>query len=201
MDALFQQLRGRLERSPGKPFTFPGLNVKLRESAVLVPLFSREGVPYALLTKRPHTLRTHAGQISFPGGSRDPEDATPLHTALRETHEELGLPPEHVEVLGMLDEVPTLTGFRITPFVGVIPSGFDFKPSAAEVAELLEVPLAFLMDPRKRRTERRRVADREYDLYFYDYGEHVIWGATAHILNNLLQLAGDLPALQRLITP
>ena len=199
MHPFFQELRAKLEQSPGKPFHLPG--VTLRESAVLVPLFLREGAPYALFTKRPTTLRQHAGQISFPGGSRDPEDASPLHTALRETREELGLPETHVEVLGMLDEIPTLTGFRIVPFVGAIPPDFAYVPSEAEVSEVIEVPLSHLMNPGFRRKERRKWNDREYDLYFYDYGEHIIWGATAHILTDLLQLAAELPALKRLITP
>jgi 8-oxo-dGTP pyrophosphatase MutT (NUDIX family) len=199
VDALFEQLRERLERSPGKPFPLPG--IVLRESAVLVPLLLRQGTPHVLFTKRPITLRTHAGQISFPGGTRDPGDETPLHTALRETHEELGVPGHRIGVLGMLDEVPTLTGFRIVPFVGVFEEGTRYVPSPDEIAEVIEVPLWHLLDPSRRRTEKRTALGREFDVYFYDYGAHVIWGATAHILNNLLQHAGDLPAFQRLQTP
>ena len=201
MDALYHQLRERLERSPGKPFPFPLPGIVLRESAVLVPLFVRGGEPHVLVTRRPETLRTHAGQISFPGGSRDPEDDTPLHTALRETHEELGVPPERVRVLGMLDEVPTLTGYRIVPFVGAIPPDARYQPSADEIAEVIEVPLWHLMDPKRRRIEKRTALGREFDVYFYDYGEHVIWGATAHILTNLLQLAGDLLGAQKTQSP
>jgi len=193
---LFQELRRKLEQSPGKPFDFP--SVALRESAVLVPLFLREEKPYVLLTQRPLTLRQHAGQISFPGGARDEEDASPLHTALREMDEELGLPPERVEVLGMLNEIPTPSGYRIIPFVGEIPSDFTFAPSPAEVAALIEVPLAHLMDPSFRRQEVRRWHELDFQVYFYDYGEHTIWGATAHILTDLLKLAAELPAFQRL---
>jgi 8-oxo-dGTP pyrophosphatase MutT (NUDIX family) len=201
VDSLYHQLRERLERSPGKPFPFALPGIVLRESAVLVPLFVRGGEPHVLVTRRPETLRTHAGQISFPGGSRDPEDDTPLHTALRETHEELGMPPDRVRVLGMLDEVPTLTGYRIIPFVGAIPADARYQPSADEIAEVIEVPLWHLMDPKRRRIEKRTALGREFDVYFYDYGEHVIWGATAHILTNLLQLAGDLLGAQKTQSP
>jgi 8-oxo-dGTP pyrophosphatase MutT (NUDIX family) len=164
----------------------------LREAAVLVPLLVREGSPHILFTKRPTTLRHHAGQYSFPGGSRDPEDTTPLHTALRETREELGIDVSGVRVLGALDEVPTLTEFRIQPFVGVIPQGLEYRPSPDEVEFVLEVPLSHLMDPAIRRTERRAVRGLEYDVDFYTYGTHVIWGATGRILRDLLRLASEL---------
>jgi 8-oxo-dGTP pyrophosphatase MutT (NUDIX family) len=154
---------------------------------VLVPLFERNGVPHVLFTRRPAHLRHHANQFSFPGGGRDTEDATPLHTALRETEEELGIERSRVRVLGMLDEVPTTTSFRIQPFVGVIPGDGQYRPSAEEVEFILEVPLAGLLDPAIRRTEKRAVRGTEYDVYFYTYNSHVIWGATARILYNLLE--------------
>jgi 8-oxo-dGTP pyrophosphatase MutT (NUDIX family) len=196
VDELFTQLQERLQERPGRALNLPG--VLLRESAVLVPLFIRHHVPHALFTKRPTTLRSHPGQISFPGGARDPEDLTPVHTALRETHEELGVPPEQVQVLGMLDEIPTVTRYRILPFVGAIPHDVRYVPNVAEIDQVIEVPLPHLLDPARRRTERRPVLGRERDVYFYDYGEHVIWGATAHILTNLLNLAADLPAIRKL---
>jgi len=199
VDALFEQLQARLEQRPGRALNQRG--VSLRESAVLVPMFIRQGAPHILLTKRPETLRSHPGQIAFPGGARDPEDATPLHTALRETHEELGVSPGVVQVLGMLDEIPTTSQFRIVPFVGAIPHDVRYVPNVAEIDLVLEVPLLHLLDPARLRTERRTWMGHEIDTYFYDVGEHVIWGATAHILHNLLQLAGDLPALQRLSSP
>jgi 8-oxo-dGTP pyrophosphatase MutT (NUDIX family) len=191
---LFEQLKRKLEASPARALNLPGLS--LRESAVLAPLFFRDGVPHALFTKRPMTLRNHAGQISFPGGARDPEDPTPLHTALRETKEELGIPIDSVEVLGMLDEIPTITQFRIVPFVGVIPGDFVYVPSAEEIEEIIEVPLTRLMDPSIHRSERRLVLEHEREIYFYDYGPHVIWGATARILKSLLAVIAELPAFQ-----
>ncbi|MBN1207626.1 MAG: CoA pyrophosphatase [Myxococcaceae bacterium] len=184
-------LEGRLSSRPPRPLNLPGL--MLRESSVLVPLFEREGVPHILFTRRPAHLRHHANQFSFPGGGRDPEDSTPLHTALRETEEELGIERTQVRVLGMLDEVPTTTAFRIQPFVGIIPSDGQYRPSAEEVAFILEVPLAGLRDPSLLRTEKRTVRGVEYDVHFYTYGSHVIWGATARILYNLLESISDLP--------
>lgn len=190
MDELFERLRAQLKARPARPLNLPGLS--LRESAVLVPLFVRSGRAHALFTKRPTTLRTHAGQISFPGGARDPEDVTPLHTALRETREEIGVPPERVEVLGMLDEIPTITQFRIVPFVGVIPGDFPYVPSAEEIEEIIEVPLEALLDPSIHRVESWGPSEHEREIYFYDYGPHVIWGATARILKGLLTILAEL---------
>ena len=190
MNPLFDALENHLASRAPRALHLPG--PVLREAAVLVPLLVREGSPHILFTKRPTTLRHHAGQYSFPGGSRDPEDTTPLHTALRETREELGIDVSGVRVLGALDEVPTLTEFRIQPFVGVIPQGLEYRPSPDEVEFVLEVPLSHLMDPAIRRTERRAVRGMEYDVDFYTYGTHVIWGATGRILRDLLRLASEL---------
>jgi len=190
VDELFQRLKARLHGQPGKALSLPG--AQLRESAVLAPLFLRGGEPWLLFTKRPATLRRHAGQISFPGGTRDDQDLTPLHTALRETSEELGIPPEQVEVLGMLDEIPTITSFRIVPFVGAIPEGLPLRPNPEEIAELIEVPVRALMVPTLPRVERWNVMEKEREVYFYDYGAHVIWGATARILKDLLAVLREL---------
>jgi 8-oxo-dGTP pyrophosphatase MutT (NUDIX family) len=196
VEALFAQLRDRLEASPARTFDLPG--VSLRESAVLVPLLVRDGEPRLVFTKRLATLRQHAGQVSFPGGARDPEDVTSLHTALREMREELGVPPARVEVLGRLDELPTVTEFRVHPFVGGIPADTRYTPNPDEVEEVFEAPLAHFLGREHLRTEKRTVRAEERDIYFYDYGRHVIWGATARIVRNLLDVAADLPALQSL---
>jgi 8-oxo-dGTP pyrophosphatase MutT (NUDIX family) len=198
MDPLYAQLKERLHARPGRALNLPG--VTLRESAVLVPFFTRQGVPHLLFTQRPMTLRQHAGQISFPGGARDDEDETPLHTALRETHEELGLPPVGIEILGSLDELPTITQFRIQPYVGVLPEGFSLKPNPDEIETIIEVPLPALLEPGRHRVEQHQVLGAIREIYFYDYGPHVIWGATARIVRNLFALAEDLPALARLRT-
>jgi 8-oxo-dGTP pyrophosphatase MutT (NUDIX family) len=192
VDSFFDMLEARLASHSPRPLNLPGL--VLRESAVLAPLFEREGVPHILFTRRPAHLRHHANQFSFPGGGREPEDPTPLHTALRETEEELGIERSRVRVLGMLDEVATPTSFRIQPFVGVIPSDGQYRPSAEEVEFILEVPLAGLLEPSIRRTEKRTVRGVEYDVYFYTYNSHVIWGATARILYDLLEHIAQLPS-------
>jgi 8-oxo-dGTP pyrophosphatase MutT (NUDIX family) len=192
VEPLFEELKERLQKTPPKPLSFPGL--VLKEASVLIPLFSRAGVLHVLLTKRTDSLRNHAGQISFPGGSRDESDATPLHAALREMHEELGIPPGRVEVLGLLDEILTITQFRVVPFVGVIPPDFRYVANSAEIAEIIEVPIAHLLKPEIQRTQIDQVLGREREIYFYDYGRHVIWGATARILRNLLQIVSQLPA-------
>lgn len=193
---LFEQLRERLRTQPGRALNLPGL--ALRESAVLVPLFERGGEPWALFTRRPATLRAHAGQISFPGGARDPSDPTPLHAALREADEELGIPPGAVEVLGMLDEAPTVTQFRIQPFVGVIPGDLQYRPNPAEIDVVIEVPLAELLRPEVPRTETWRRGGEAHLVYFFDYGPHTIWGATARILVDLFERARGLPAFEAL---
>jgi len=200
MEPLYAGLHERLQQRPGKllppDFTLPG--IPLRPASVLVPLFTKDGAPHLLFTKRPLTLRRHAGQISFPGGTREAGDPSPLTTALRETEEELGLRPEQVELLGELNELPTPTGFRIHPFVGLLRTPFTLRPSPVEIDEVIEVPLRALMDASKQRMETRQVLGAKRDIYFYDYGPHVIWGATAHIVRNLFAVVGDLPAIEKL---
>jgi 8-oxo-dGTP pyrophosphatase MutT (NUDIX family) len=199
VEPLFDQLVARLREHPGQPLDLPG--VELREAAVLVPLTLRSLVPVVLFTRRQETLRHHAGQISFPGGVRDASDVTPLHTALRELEEELGVHSEDVDVLGMLDEIPPITEFRVVPFVGRLPEGTAFAVSAGEIAELIEVPVAALQEPARQRIERRLVRGAERDIYFFEYAGHTIWGATARIVRNLLDRTEDLPAWKELVSP
>ena len=195
MDPRFSELAARLQRHPGRSLNLPGL--ELRDSAVLVPFVVRGEVPHLLFTLRPTPLRRHAGQVSFPGGVRDAADATLLHTALRELREELGVPAGSVEVLGMLDEIPTTSEFRVVPYVGVLDPAVPLRPDAGEIAELLEIPLARLQSPGVRRMEKRLFRGAERDVYFYDVGPHTIWGATARILKNLLEVLGELPAWEK----
>ncbi len=154
---------------------------------MLVPLFvaPEGGDPHAVFTRRRTDLRRHAGEISFPGGRRDPGDANLSDTALREAEEEIGLPRAQVSLLGELPAVSTfVTNYVIHPFVGLIPAGFRWSASPAEVDAVLELPLAALRTGRTRtRMERRGIAF-ETDAYVVD--DHLIWGATARILENLL---------------
>ncbi|QEL65557.1 hypothetical protein OTERR_20810 [Oryzomicrobium terrae] len=154
----------------------------LRAAAVLFPIVRHEGTPSVLLTQRTSHLSAHPGQISFPGGQVEPEDPSPLATALRETEEEIGLPRSAVEVLGYLPEYFTTTGFRITPVVGLLTPPFALAPDAREVAEVFEVPLAFLLDPANRQRHAREWQGRLRHYYALPYGERYIWGATAGMI-------------------
>lgn len=199
VESLFAQLGARLRERPGQPLDLPG--VELREAAVVVPLAAREEGPVLVFTRRPESLPRHAGQISFPGGVRDPADTTPLHAALRELSEEVGVTPERVEVLGMLDEIPTITEFRVAPFVGVLAPGTVLAPDPEEIAEVIEVPVSALLEPTRQRVERWLVRGTERDVYFFEHSGHTIWGATARIVRNLLDVTADLPAWKALLRP
>lgn len=163
---------------------------ELRPAAVLLPLVVHPDGYRLLLTRRSSRLRRQPGDIAFPGGVIDPRDATPLAAALRESHEEVGLAPDDVTLLGQLDERDTVTGFRITPFVGAVKGPYPFKPNH-EVAELMEVPLEALRSPSALRVEKRRFPDgRTRDVFHYAWGKHDIWGITGRLVNELLELAG-----------
>jgi 8-oxo-dGTP pyrophosphatase MutT (NUDIX family) len=163
------------------------------QAAVLVPLHMKRGVLHAVFTRRHHELPRHAGEISFPGGRRDAEDADLMATALRETHEEVGLPAESVELIGALEPIPTIvTGYAIHPFVGIVPSNFRWKPSDREVAEVIDLPLPAVAAGYQRRRLVRRGAAIRTDTYVVD--QHMIWGATARIVSDLLDRTGPLAA-------
>jgi 8-oxo-dGTP pyrophosphatase MutT (NUDIX family) len=159
----------------------------LKEAAVLVPIMARPHGYTVLLTRRADTLRQHKGQISFPGGRRDEADDSITAAALREAHEEIGLPPQHVELLGWLDDYPTMTGYRITPVVGLIEQAFSPASDPGEVAEIFELPLSMIAG--EDRFERKIFSRDGVNLPFYElnYGTHRIWGATAGILWDLRQ--------------
>ncbi len=160
-----------------------------RRAAVLVPLFESRGVPHLLLTRRTDKVEYHKGQISFPGGRHDAGDADLLATALRETHEEIGLAPSLVEVWGRLDEIETfVTGFAITPFVGLIPPPANPKPNPDEIAEILTVPLAAFLDPANLRVEHVVREGISLELVYYENLSHLVWGATARIIRGLVEL-------------
>lgn len=178
-DEFFSALREHLQKVPSKSIEAPGL--ELKQAAVLAPLFWRAGEPWAYLTMRPKTLRKHPGQISFPGGGREAQDLTPLHTALRETHEELGIAPESVKVLGVLGAIPVITSYWVTPFVGVIPEDTQLVPNPDEIEEIIAAPLWRL------RHETREIFHAERDVYVWEEARHVVWGATWRMLNQLVE--------------
>jgi 8-oxo-dGTP pyrophosphatase MutT (NUDIX family) len=161
-----------------------------RKSAVLLALFAQDGETHLAFIRRASTLRAHSGEIAFPGGSYDQEDASLVATALREAFEEIGLPLARVEVLGLLSPVFTVvSNFLILPVVAYLPSGpGPLLAAAAEVAEVLLLPLNALADPAIAHTEIWSNGGRTRPVYFYDYGSLRIWGATGRILANLLML-------------
>ena len=193
MSMDLQQLRACLLEQPqtGAVVIEDGAeHLTLTPAAVLFPIVVRDAGHTVMLTQRTAHLRDHAGQISFPGGRVEADDLSPTHTALRETEEEVGLSRERVEILGFLPEYRTGTGFRVTPVVGLVHPPFDLQPDPFEVAEVFEVPLAFLLDPanHQRHEMHYRGALRQY--FAMPYGDYFIWGATAGMIRSLSQRLG-----------
>lgn len=157
-------------------------------AAVLIPLVIHPGGVTVLLTRRTDHLPDHAGQISFPGGRIEPEDADARAAALRETYEEIGLGADHVKVIGQFAEHGTSTGFRVIPVVGLVSPPFDLTLDAHEVADAFEVPLDFITDPANCRIETGLRKGRRRRTYAFHYQDRVIWGFTARILAGLARL-------------
>jgi 8-oxo-dGTP pyrophosphatase MutT (NUDIX family) len=156
----------------------------LRSAAVLVPVVSHRGDLTVLFTRRTDHLHDHAGQISFPGGRAEPHEESAAETALRETEEEIGLAADRVEILGSLSEYVTVTGYRVTPVVGLVRPPLELKPDEFEVAEIFEVPLGFLLDPANHQRNSVVHLGRQRHYYALPYGQYYIWGATAGMLMN-----------------
>jgi 8-oxo-dGTP pyrophosphatase MutT (NUDIX family) len=157
----------------------------LKRAAVLVPLIARDHGLNVLLTRRSSDLPTHAGQIAFPGGRCEDSDADVGATALREAHEEVGLDPSHVKILGMSDAYETVTRFAVTPVVGLVDADAKLTPDPREVAEIFEVPLSFLMDPANHVPQSREYEGVARRFYAMPYGNYYVWGATAGMLRAL----------------
>jgi 8-oxo-dGTP pyrophosphatase MutT (NUDIX family) len=162
-------------------------------AAVLIPIYMLRDEFHIILTKRTDRVEHHKGEISFPGGARDPGDGDLTATALRESDEEIGLRPEHVEIVGRVDDFITVSQFHVTPYVGVIDaatSPYVWVPQEREVAEILEVPLGHLLDPANLVLEQRTLADgRTAVMESFRWREHRVWGATARMLKNFLEVA------------
>jgi 8-oxo-dGTP pyrophosphatase MutT (NUDIX family) len=159
----------------------------LREAAVLLPLLQREEGLTVLFTRRTDHVRDHAGQISFPGGSREAHDSDLMATALRESFEEIGLPPAAVTVIGYLEPHPVITGFAVLPVVGIVEPPESFLPDPGEVAEIFEVPLSHLMDPAHFSEHVRYRSGVGLPTCEYQYDDYSIWGATAHMLQSFIK--------------
>ena len=182
---LEQRIRKMLSRREKGSIPDKGLT----PAAVLIPLYQKEGEYYVLFTKRTEKVEVHKGQLSFPGGAWDKGDENLLATAFRESFEEIGLRPEDIEILGELDDVETLvSNFVITPFVAAIPYPYEFKISQREVEELVEVPLSVFLDEHNFSEELLESRGETVVSYSYRYKDHVIWGATARILKQFLDL-------------
>jgi 8-oxo-dGTP pyrophosphatase MutT (NUDIX family) len=162
---------------------------RLTRSAVLIPLFTKEGEYHILFTKRTDKVKHHKGQISFPGGRLERKDPNLLATAMREAQEEMGISPDDVKVLGELDDCCTFSSdFCVSPFVALIPYPYKFRVNPHEIDEVIEVPLLELLDESKVRQEMRVKDGLPFPVYFFQYKNYTIWGATARILKQLLDL-------------
>jgi 8-oxo-dGTP pyrophosphatase MutT (NUDIX family) len=164
-----------------------------RQAAVLLPLFRNATDYHLVLTKRTQTVRHHKGQVAFPGGSFESTDGDLLTTALRESYEEVGIQPEHVSIVGRLDDLSTSsTSFTISPFVGLIPYPYSFRPDPREVAIVFDAPLSVLADPTVgRRYTRARDDGATIEDFEFHVNGHVIWGATARIIRHFLSIIQD----------
>ena len=157
-------------------------------AAVLLPLFQKNGSWHILFTKRTAHLHHHKGEISFPGGVCQAEDPTPRETALRETWEEVGIPPDEVDVLGVLDDAYSIHNYLVTPYVGIFPGNCTLVPSTAEIDRVIEIPVECLCGPEVFRCENRSWQGRTEPVYFCSYKGEVVWGLTAAILKQFLEL-------------
>ncbi|HKZ06231.1 MAG TPA: CoA pyrophosphatase [Methylomirabilota bacterium] len=185
-----ETLRRRLDRALSR---YPRVALDrsdLVSAAVLLPITDRGGRPHILFTKKSDTVPHHKGQFSFPGGICEERDASRVETALREAWEEVRIPPEAVEVLGLLDDTMTrATPFVITPVVGILRQPVDFHPDGREIERVIEVPLPLLRDPAIFRTELWDRGGEQHPVHFYQVSERdLVWGATARILKQFLDL-------------
>jgi 8-oxo-dGTP pyrophosphatase MutT (NUDIX family) len=172
--------------NPGHPRI--ALNRALRDAAVLIPVVDHGAQASVLLTKRAEKLRSHSGQVAFPGGTIDASDPTPEFTALRETKEEIGLAENYIEVIGRMPDYVSGSGYRIAPVLGIVRPGFSLHLNADEVDTAFEVPLSFLMDPQNHRRDSRMWNDLEW--FFYEmppYEGQRVWGVTAGIIRTLYE--------------
>jgi 8-oxo-dGTP pyrophosphatase MutT (NUDIX family) len=163
------------------------LRKELRDAAVLIPVVDRAEEATVILTQRAEKLRSHSGQVAFPGGRIDPTDVSAEHAALRETYEEIGLPAASIEVIGRMPDYVTGSGYRIVPVVGVVRPGFELVINEHEVDAAFEVPLSFLMNAANHRRESSVWQERERFYYTMPFGDRFIWGATAGIIRTLYE--------------
>jgi len=187
-EELFRRLQGALAAPPRSILSIDGF----QRAAVLVPVIHSGDRADLLLTMRTHDVETHKGQVSFPGGVVDAGDRDMLHTALRETEEELEIEEDAIAIVGLLDDLATPSGFIITPVVGLVSSMPPLRLNPREVAEAFSVPLEFFAESANVRREQREFLGRMHDVWYYDTEDHVVWGATASIIRTLLKRMGKM---------
>ena len=183
-DALLTELESLLAVRPHKPTEDPDA----RPAAVLLLVFPREGEYYVHVQKRSRRLKSHAGEACFPGGKPKPQDENLLATALREAHEEEDINPEDVTILGRLNDTLTRTGYSMKVFVGTIPQPYSYSLNPQEVDEVVDVPLSVLQNPANWREEARWIDGELTVAHSYSYGPHIIYGATAKVMHEFLNV-------------
>jgi 8-oxo-dGTP pyrophosphatase MutT (NUDIX family) len=167
-----------------EPVILPSTTIT--RAAVLILFLNKKEIPHILFTKRTDSVETHKGQISFPGGAWDKTDKSLQETAVRETFEEVGILPKYIQHLGQLDDFFTVTDFIVSPFAGFMTEQVDYVINEAEVAEVLEVPLSLFLQKSYFEVKKWEHRGQYYDVYFYYFGNQVIWGATAFMLNRFI---------------
>jgi 8-oxo-dGTP pyrophosphatase MutT (NUDIX family) len=185
---MFPLLAEYLKKNKRPPLSSHGLPEPRTKAAVLLLAFEQEGKDHLLFNKRTETVAHHKGQICFPGGVQDEIDSSPWATALRETHEEMGITAEQINYVGELGQITTPTGFLITPFVGLLQAPFNLKPNPDEIAEVFTVPLDHFLDAAYLRFVTRNYFGHDYQDPVFTYKHHEIWGATARILIDFLEV-------------
>jgi len=167
------------------------LELEYPHAGILVPVTDKEGDPHLIFTLRSGNLKTHRGQVAFPGGKKDPEDENLRVTALRETHEEIGLPADHIQIAGQLSQVVSLHGIIVTPFVGLVPHDYPLTANPDEIESIFTVPLQFFIDDRRDRTDRLTFLNTTIHVPSYVWEDYRIWGLSAIVLVDFLNAVYD----------
>lgn len=183
---MLEQLLDRLARH--RP---PAMDQLAPEASVLVPVTDAPREPELILTRRAAHMNSHAGEVAFPGGKKDPGDPDLLATALRESHEEIGLPPQRVQVLGQLSPLQSRAGIKVTPWVGLVAPDVALTPSPDELESIFRVPLGFFLETRPQNDHLVTWMGHQYLMPSYRHGDYVIWGLTAYIIVDLLNTVYD----------
>lgn len=157
----------------------------------MVPVTNSPGQPEIVFTLRSANLSTHRGQVAFPGGKRDPDDHSLAATALRETHEEIGLPPEHVHIVAPLSQVMSRYGILVTPYVGVVPSDYPMQANPAEIESIFQVPIEYFLEDRRERTDALSFLNQTFYVPCYRWQRYQIWGLSAVVLVDFLNAVYD----------